>query len=235
MSIEIENQSREVKPDRGMTEMVSTDVRRHEDGPCDSAVRIQLGCFDQPAAGWINTDITPHIFISRVPLLAPIMHKLGLMSRSRFLQHRRGVFRGVKYVNLAKRLPFKDNSVDAFFSSHTLEHLYVFQTESALREIHRAMKPGAFARFVLPDLERAIQLYRADDPTRFLKFVFEADKPSLSKNQHRWMYTAEYLKRLLLDAGFEHVWLQEYRKTNYEPFIELDNRPENSLYVEARK
>jgi hypothetical protein len=49
------------------------------------------------------------------------------------------------------------------------------------------------------------------------------------------MYTAPYLERMLREVGFQFVWLQAYRKSHYRPFIDLDNRPENSFYMEAQK
>ena len=30
----------------------------------ESRRKLHLGCFDQVLSGWINTDITPHIFLS---------------------------------------------------------------------------------------------------------------------------------------------------------------------------
>ena len=41
-----------------------------------SGEALHLGCFDRPIPGWVNTDITPHLFIARVPLLPRAMHAL---------------------------------------------------------------------------------------------------------------------------------------------------------------
>jgi hypothetical protein len=38
--------------------------------------KLHLGCFDQAYDGWVNADVTPHIFISRVPGLALILFTL---------------------------------------------------------------------------------------------------------------------------------------------------------------
>lgn len=197
--------------------------------------RIHLGCFDQPAEGWYNTDITPHIWIARIPYLPHILFKLRMMSAQRWHQHKEGVFRKVHYLNLSRKLPFKNNSVKAIFSSHVLEHLNIEVTEALLQEVYRILEPGGYVRLVLPDLEWALRLYDKKDPRRFLEVVFENTQGGLEKNQHKWMFTAEYTATLLRKAGFESVSNMSFRKSEYEPFIALDNRPENSFYIEARK
>ena len=63
---------------------------------------VQLGCFNQPADRWYNTDITPHIFISRIYGLPYLLRSLNLMSDERYYEHRRNIFRNVHYVNLLK-------------------------------------------------------------------------------------------------------------------------------------
>jgi hypothetical protein len=39
--------------------------------------KLHLGCFDQVLPGWVNTDITPHIFIARLPGLAVALRRAG--------------------------------------------------------------------------------------------------------------------------------------------------------------
>jgi hypothetical protein len=47
------------------------------------ARKLHLGCFDQVFPGWVNTDITPHIFVARVPGLAWLLYSAGMMSDQR--------------------------------------------------------------------------------------------------------------------------------------------------------
>ena len=51
---------------------------------------LNLGCFDQSLDGWINTDITPHIFVAKVPGAARLIRSLGRMTAERYEQHQRG-------------------------------------------------------------------------------------------------------------------------------------------------
>lgn len=198
-------------------------------------LRVNLGCFDSSEEGWINTDITPHIWISRIPGSAWILWKCGLMDRARYDQHRAKIFDRVTYLNMAKRFPFRDNQVEAYFTSHALEHLYVYQTKKVLREIYRTLAPGGFVRIVLPDLDDAMSDYDAADPTVFLERIFQASEPSMKKNHHHWMYTSPYMDALLQEAGFSRIWVQGYQRTQYSPFLKLDNRPEGSFFIEAQK
>jgi hypothetical protein len=57
--------------------------------------RLQLGAFDQATHGWVNTDITPHLFVARIPGLGWAFHRLGVIGPERYAAHRAGVFCGV--------------------------------------------------------------------------------------------------------------------------------------------
>jgi ubiquinone/menaquinone biosynthesis C-methylase UbiE len=63
---------------------------------------------------------------------------------------------GVDYVCdfETDRLPFDDSSVDAIYSSHTLEH--VANLEHLLCEIHRVAKPGALIEIVVPHFSNTL-------------------------------------------------------------------------------
>lgn len=53
-------------------------------------------------------------------------------------------------------------SMDAIYSSHTIEHLYPSELPAAMQEFLRVLKPGGFAVITCPDLQAAAQLI-ADD------------------------------------------------------------------------
>ena len=87
--------------------------------------KLHLGCFDQVLTGWINADITPHIFLARILGLAFLLYKIGILSNQRYEQYKQGVFRAIRYLNITKRFPYADATFDCVFSSHLLEHLYL--------------------------------------------------------------------------------------------------------------
>ncbi len=195
--------------------------------------KLHLGCFDQATKGWVNTDITPHLWIARIPGLARLVYRMGKMTRRRLEQHQRGVFKNLTYLNVTKRFPYKEATFDFVFSCHLLEHLYIPQAQTFIGEIFRVLKPGGICRIVVPDLDRIVAEYDPDQPELFLKRIFECDPRA--KNTHHWHYNAKSLLRLLRDAGFHGAYQCAYRQGGCPDLELLDNRPDESLFVEAIK
>src|SRR5690606_31660101 len=52
----------------------------------------------------------------------------------------------------------RSGTIDAVWSSHSLEHLEDYQVPTALAEFRRVLKPGGFALVTLPDLEYVAKL-----------------------------------------------------------------------------
>lgn len=198
-------------------------------------MKVHLGAFDRSVEGWLNTDITPHLFIAKVPFLPWVLCKLGIMPHGRYLQHKDQVFRRLKYVDLTKPLPFRDRSVAAFFSSHVLEHLFLDEVEALIGEMHRCLAPAGVCRVVVPDLEKAMATYDRNDPRRFLAGVFEAASRSRGKNSHHCAFTGPFLERLFRTAGFRDVATVSYRTGRCPDLELLDTRPGESIFFEAIK
>jgi SAM-dependent methyltransferase len=195
--------------------------------------KLHLGCFDQVLPGWINTDVTPHIFVSRIPGLALILFKVGLLPQQRYEQHRQRVFRAVRYLDVTKRFPYADGTFDYVYSSHLLEHLYHQRAIFCVNEIYRILKKGGIVRIAVPDLDRIIASYDSRYPEKFLESIFEA-KQKRDKNKHHWHYTEISLAKLLNEAGFCEVYRCEFRQGRCVDVTLIDNRPE-SLFMEAVK
>ena len=200
-----------------------------------SLPQLHIGCFDRAVAGWINTDITPHLWVAKVPLLAAVLRRSGLMGKERFEQHRRGTFVPVRYMNATRRFPYPDNSIQAIFSSHFLEHLFHDEARFCLSEVHRVLRPGGVCRIVVPDLDKIVTDYDSESPERFLRMMFEYPERKSAKNLHHWMYNESYLSRICLEIGFGEVFRREYRQGLCPDLDQLDNRPDESLYLEAIK
>ena len=103
----------------------------------EDSKKLHLGCFDRVFPGWINTDITSHILLSRFPGAALLLFKVGLLSKLRYQQHRQGVFRAVHYLNVTKKFPYTDGIDCYVFGGHLPEHIYHRQALFCLSEIHR--------------------------------------------------------------------------------------------------
>ncbi|MFC1828173.1 methyltransferase domain-containing protein [Thermodesulfobacteriota bacterium] len=197
-------------------------------------MKVHLGAFDQPVDGWINTDITPHIWISKIPFLPFIFFKLGKINKQKYFQHKNKVFNKLKYLDITKPLPFPSNSVSAFYSSHVFEHLFLNEVEALIKEIYRCLIPGGVCRVVVPDLEKIIALYDCNNPRDFIVSIYEKVERSNIKNSHHCAFTGSFLKKLFKEGGFEKVSVFSYKVGSCPDLQKLDNRPE-SLFFEANK
>lgn len=139
-------------------------------------------------------------------------------------------------------LPLEDASVDYAVSIHALPELPYADLVPALAELRRVLRPGGLLRLGLPNLERAIDAYRAGDRAFFL--VPDRDAESLGAKlitqlvwygYSRTMFVPEFAEELLHKAGFSSVHRVALGETS-GPFPEitaLDNRPGESFFVEA--
>lgn len=113
----------------------------------------------------------------------------------------------------------ESESVDAIYSSHNIEHLYLNEIPTAMNEFRRVLKPEGFALITCPDLQAAAQMIAEDklmevayisaggDVTPF-DIVFShrnytgRDKPFMA---HHCGFTLRELIRTLKTNGFPAV------------------------------
>jgi SAM-dependent methyltransferase len=212
----------EQRPGLGQYELPQTDYPK-----------LHLGCFDQPLAGWVNTDITPHIWVSRIPFAAKLLHSAGRIASKRLAQHQAGIFRQIQYLNLSKRFPYPSNFFGAVFTSHVLEHLYPAAAIHCLVECLRVLRPDGVLRIAVPDLDRMVREYDSADPESFLQEVFQYGVGA-DKNSHHWHYNYTNLRSRLLGLGFYRVERCDFRVGACPDVQTIDSRP-TSLFVEALK
>jgi predicted SAM-dependent methyltransferase len=193
--------------------------------------KLQIGAFDQGVEGWINTDITAHLFVAKIPGLPFLMRKVGFLTEHRYQQHRAGIFARLRYLNVARKFPFADATFDCAYTSHMLEHLNPRDAEHCLREIHRVLKPGGVLRIAVPDLDQVLKRYLPEAPEAFLEELFESNQTS-EKNMHHWQYNEFSLRRTLEDAGFRAVSRELFRHGHCPDLDRVECR-EESLFMEA--
>jgi len=195
--------------------------------------KLHLGCFDQILPGWVNTDITLHIFISKIPGLTFLLFKSGVISEQRYLQHRNGIFKSARYLNLRKEFPYQDERFSYVFMGHVLEHLYPNEAIYCLKEVYRVLRKGGTVRISVPDLDRIVADYDPNLTEVFLELIFES-KQKRDKNRHHWHYNESSLKKILKEIGFRECYRCGYREGRC-PDLSLTDKRSGSLFVESIK
>ena len=129
------------------------------------------------------------------------------------------------WADLRFKLPFPDNSVDAIYSHHMIEHLP--NLDFHFREMYRCLVPGGSIRVGGPHGDNAIQAmveghdnWFGDWPTnrssiggRFENFIF-------CKGEHLTILTKSFLCELAENAGFQDCEIVLPRETNYHDIID---------------
>lgn len=76
-------------------------------------------------------------------------------------------------LTTGKPLPFSDNSVAYFYSSHTLEHIPLEFCQHILDEIYKCLRLGGAVRLTMPDFDLAYRAFGKNDIEYFVKYPGE--------------------------------------------------------------
>jgi SAM-dependent methyltransferase len=175
--------------------------------------RLNWGCGEHVAAGWINSDVKDQ---EGVDLVADI--RAGL--------------------------PLPSESIDYAVSIHALPEFAYPELVPALEELRRVLAPGGTLRLALPDLRRGIEAYLGGEEGYFKVDPEEVSSPGgrfivhmLWYGYSRSLFTADFALELLERVGFEDVRECSFGETasGIAEIVALDNREEESLFVEGRK
>jgi predicted SAM-dependent methyltransferase len=146
--------------------------------------------------------------------------------------------------DIREGFPLADMSVDYIVSHHALPEIKLPDIVGVLAELRRVLKPGGVLRLGLPDLDRGLRAYQANDRDYFL--VPDKDAATISGKfvtQLLWygwsrtLFTEEFAEELLGKAGFGEVVACPFRETKsrFPEIVELDSRERESLFVEATR
>jgi SAM-dependent methyltransferase len=204
--------------------------RRRRRAPAQA--KLHFGAFDVVHDGWLNTDVTPHMAAARVPGLARLARRAGRLSGERWAAYADGRFRRLHYLDLTRPLPFPDDSLDAAFGSHVLEHLTPGETAGVLAELRRVLRPGGIVRIAVPDLDQVVADYDPAAPDVFLDGLLQGAERSTSRHRHWWHYNERSLRAALERAGFHDVRREAFRTGRCPDVERIDGRP-GSLFMEA--
>jgi predicted SAM-dependent methyltransferase len=174
--------------------------------------RLNWGCGDHVAPGWINSDVKPGAATDLV-------------------------------ADIREGLPLAGGSVDYAVSIHALPEFAYPELVPVLEELRRVLAPGGTLRLALPDVNRGIAAYRAGDEAYFKVGPEEVKSlggrfavQMLWYGYSRSLFTTDFALELLEKAGFTDVRACSFGVTSSDipEIVELDNRAEESLFVEGR-
>lgn len=211
--------------------------RRQRAKTGEGIVKVNLGSGLCVADGWINVDGGIHALLSRWPEpVLRLVHGATSVRQTHSLQEYLRILRGHRFVHhrFDYGVPFEDESVDFVFSSHMLEHLFLDDARRLVSDIFRVLKPGGLVRIGVPDLAVALDLYRRGDKEQALGFFFTPSRSGLF-DRHHYLYDFDLLRDLLASVGFVEIERRQYRTGRLPDVSVLDNRPEETLFVEAGK
>ena len=206
-------------------------------------LKLNLGCGTRALPGFVNIDNSPSVLLGRWPFLKKLLFLAGLLSRERY---ETPWPRDIVWQDASKGLPYADQSVDKIYSSHALEHLDKKRGEALLRGCFRVLKRGGVFRLVVPDLEYHARRYLQrvsnggpSDRAAHDDFLWNIYGAYLEKRRygasHRYMYDWPTLQLVLSEIGFSRVLRQDFQTGLDRELCSLDNRPEESLHIDAIK
>ncbi|MBI9038602.1 MAG: methyltransferase domain-containing protein [Bacteroidales bacterium] len=207
---------------------------------------VQYGCGQIAPDGWLNFDVSPTLRLQRVPLLRLIL-------KPYFDVH---FPKNAKYGNIVKGLPgISENSCDAVFSSHVLEHISLNSCRIALKNTYKILKPDGVFRVIIPDLwpcvEKYIKEYKQADKDASINFInctmmgtekrlygFKAFmKANYGSEAHLWMWDKYSFAEEIRKVGFKSVKPYSFtdKKDKMFELVEEEERFRDSLAFEAIK
>ena len=202
------------------------------------SVRLNLGCGLAVAKGWINIDGSLNALVASMPAFVHRLMYRVTGARAYYSENEFCQLLGEHvfiHHNLAAGIPLEDEVADYIFSSHFFEHLYQNEASHLLTDCHRVLKEGGLLRISIPDLEYAIGLYKNGEKENMLKSYFFVEDGDNDFSRHKYMYDFDMLSAILSEIGFREITRRKFQEGKLPDINLLDNRPEDSLFVEASK
>lgn len=200
--------------------------------------KLNLGCGLAVYGDWINIDGSLNALIANWPSrIHRIIYRLTGANRYYTQQEYCRILKEHRFVHhdLSYGIPAQNDSVAYVYTSHFLEHLFRKDAEVLLKEAHRVLKPQGVLRISVPDLAYAVSLYAENQKEKMLQNYFFVDDDDSYYARHKYMYDFQLLKELLERAGFHDIRRCSFQSGMTPDIQVLDNRPEDSLFVEAVK
>jgi predicted SAM-dependent methyltransferase len=156
------------------------------------------------------------------------------------------------WADLGQGLPFRSNSIDAFYSYHMIEHLPEKKIQGHIVEIARCLKPEGILRLGVPNADSALRRFLDGDNKWFPDWPISRKSAGgrlsnflMCSGEHSSILTYCYLEELITNAGLSEITrCAPGVVTNFPALIddtvlatESEDCPEypHTLVVEAKK
>ena len=87
------------------------------------SLKINFGCGQTPTKEWRNFDNSFSLRLAKVPMLAYLLHSLGIIGKSLYEFIKFARENRIEHGDARKRMPLKNDSCEVVYTSHMLEHL----------------------------------------------------------------------------------------------------------------
>jgi len=141
----------------------------------------------------------------------------------------------VYYLDVTKKFPFFDESINLILCEHLIEHLSFDDGQRMLDEFYRILKSNGSIRVSTPDLARVVSLYGKEDGVEgnyvqwISNFVPELRLNGRDAYQfvinnafhnwgHQFLYDKPLLKKCLEQSGFTEIRRYNYGESDCEHF-----------------
>jgi len=129
-------------------------------------------------------------------------------------------------------IPYKDNSVDFIWSSHTLEHGSMYKVVPTLTEWLRILKPGHQAIIQVPDFDYVAKYWLTGTDrvwAEAIVFGLQTDEGQY----HKCAFTSASLRNDLVAVGFEVIRIELKWAYNQDTLQAVARKPLVPIVVEA--
>jgi predicted SAM-dependent methyltransferase len=179
---------------------------------------LHLGCGPIHLEGWVNVDNQQ----AHMPLVC------------------------MDYLKLS--CAFDENSADAIFACHTIEHLdYPADTVRFFEQTFKVLKPGGTLRVVVPDLTLIAEAYADGSDLKFIygtegKWFYHKENSAAERFhffmhawEHKMVFDFSLLAMLAEDAGFSNIRTMLFGLSPVPELCGIDRFESESVCVEAVK
>jgi len=220
--------------------------------------KVNLGSGTTCLDDWINVDSSFNARLAKHPRLRYLLFKIGFLPKKYHEMPWSEHAKSLVVRDVRKGLRFDDSSIDFIYSSHFIEYLSKDEAGKLLKECLRVLKRKGVLRLSIRDLEILARNYikqtdelrtnggkRARLPSEGLLDALLLIDTEPGKASHllerifipkcKWIFDEFSLTELLESCGFVKIQKRSYQVGKVPDIDLLDNRPKQSLYLEAEK